>query len=127
MFTDPPVVRIVPESVNVNQREEIRLTCEVMSGDGDIALTWRASGWPGLPQSTARRFDENDNGTLVIRNAKTFDANTYFCVASNPGGEGTASANVTVNMVLDVEGELSVSNMCMWDVMYTCTVSCFLC
>ena len=96
MSSDPPVVRIVPESVNVYQGEEIRLTCEMTTGEGEVTLKWQAGKWPGLPKSAGNRFTEHDNGTLVISQAKTFDTSRYWCKASNPGGVGSASVNVTV-------------------------------
>ena len=35
----------------------------------------------------------------VDKNAKTFDTNTYGCVASNAGGDTTKSVSVSVNRV----------------------------
>jgi hypothetical protein len=99
----PPVVRVVPGSVQVYQGDEIRLMCEVMTGEGEVTLKWQVGEWSGLPESAGNRFTQHDNGTLVINQARTFDTSTYCCEASSSAGVGSASVNVTVIKLEEVE------------------------
>ena len=82
-----------PENVSVVSGESIRLRC-VVEGRPHPEVRWsRRNG--RIPAGRARI--DQDQATLILRDASPDDEDEYFCVAENRAGEVRSRAWVTVN------------------------------
>ncbi|KAJ8384634.1 hypothetical protein AAFF_G00199660 [Aldrovandia affinis] len=85
----PPYATCIPDQVRVRAGEAIRLQC-LAHGTPPVVFHWtRVRGsMPPRAQVT--------DGALVISQARSTDAGTYNCVASNKWGSSEVQAKVTV-------------------------------
>lgn len=90
-LASPPRITLNPTQQTVNPGDSPRVTCSA-TGKQPIRLTWRREDGSQLPNSVFQ-----DQGVLEIRRISVRDQGRYTCTATNPDGEGTATAEVMIN------------------------------
>ncbi|KAG9331066.1 hypothetical protein JZ751_020387, partial [Albula glossodonta] len=101
----PPYATCIPEQVRVQVGDVIRLQC-LAHGTPPVRFHWtRVRGsMPPRAQIT--------DGALVISQARSADAGTYKCVASNKWGSSEAQVKVTIRSHLFLTSNLSLIHCC---------------
>ena len=85
-----PTVMIVPMSLAVNLTGNVTFLCMTIGYEITSYMWMIRSG------SFPNKVTDISSSTLVIPNVRSSDNNTYTCVASNIGGSGNRTAQLTV-------------------------------
>ncbi|XP_030647958.1 roundabout homolog 1 [Chanos chanos] len=89
----PPVIRQGPENQTVAVDGTVVLNCQA-TGNPTPTVLWRKDGV--IVSTHDSRISQMDNGALQIRYAKLGDTGMYTCTASNPSGEASWKAHLSV-------------------------------
>lgn len=98
-FSEPP--QILPFSFGkdvINQGQLGQLVCTILQGDEPISIKWSVQGedlGPG-PDLTTSQLGSRTS-ILMISSVSYRHSGTYTCLASNPAGSVSYSAELSVN------------------------------
>uniref|UniRef100_H9GP59 Ig-like domain-containing protein n=1 Tax=Anolis carolinensis TaxID=28377 RepID=H9GP59_ANOCA len=95
-----PVFVIQPKSQNVNEGQDVLLTCEV-SGDPSPEISWFKDNQPIVLSSNVRVNRTKNVYSLSIQNAAVSDSGKYTVKAKNFHGQCSATASLTVLSLIE--------------------------
>ncbi|ESN93121.1 hypothetical protein HELRODRAFT_89299 [Helobdella robusta] len=89
----PPEFTTKPTDQKIAEEHPVFFSCDVIS-EPLAKISWKKNG---IDLTNTRRININPSGTtLTISSVKKSDEGNYECLASNSGGEASASARLTV-------------------------------
>ena len=94
-LSGPPIVDKGQEELDVTVGDSITLTCNVVSGTGNINVSWIVDGKPvgnGRISPTVEVVDRR----IQVSDARLSDSGKYICVASNEAGEARKTFDLSV-------------------------------
>ncbi|VDM60008.1 unnamed protein product [Angiostrongylus costaricensis] len=106
-LTGPPVIDQGVEQLEVIVGDALNLNCRVVSGIGNVTVSWIIDGNPvtnGVLSSSVEVLDRR----VEVSNARLSDAGKYVCVASNEAGEARKTFDLSV---LELPRFLDMTNL----------------
>ncbi|CAI4229355.1 unnamed protein product [Auanema sp. JU1783] len=105
-LTGPPVLDQGHEAMDVKVDDSLTLTCNVVSGTGNLSYSWMIDGRPvtnGEHSSTVQISDRR----VQVTNARLSDSGQYVCIVRNEAGEARKTFDLAV---LEVPRFLDMTN-----------------
>nr|XP_058964944.1 hemicentin-2-like [Pocillopora verrucosa] len=98
---EKPSTKLQPETVTVNEGENVTLFCN--SSGSSLTITWKFNGSDVTTSGDSRISFSDDNRHLIITNVSRVNKGEYKCVASNKVGNYTSNvAFVSVEFAPEV-------------------------
>ena len=88
-LTEKPSTKLQPETVTVNEGENVTLFCN--SSESSLTITWKFNGSDITTSGDSRISFSDDNRHLIITNVSRVNKGEYKCVASNKVGNYTSN------------------------------------
>ena len=88
-LTEKPSTKLQPETVTVNEGENVTLFCN--SSGSSLTITWKFNGIDVTTSGDSRISFSDSNRHLIITNVSRVNKGEYKCVASNEVGNDTSN------------------------------------
>ncbi|EYB86265.1 hypothetical protein Y032_0282g1277 [Ancylostoma ceylanicum] len=106
-LTGPPVIDQGAEQLDMIVGDTMSITCRVVSGTGNLTVSWIIDGKP-VPNGVLSPTVEVLDRRVEVSNARLSDAGKYICVARNEAGEARKTFDLSV---LEVPRFLDMTNV----------------